>query len=162
MSFILALDLGSADGDHSVRWWRLPSGHLYIIPDYLPDEWLDRIRLEIDSDGKPHYLWTGWNNGKGHAKVRRQGKAIYCHRDIVERVDGITLGRFDYVDHLCRRKSCLNYDCLEVVPPGVNTQRGPGAQQQFKPADAYLDTAPSPGTSWVEQLFLREPLDAEG
>lgn len=156
----ITIGIGLARGDDLsavFRAWRLPGGQCLVIPDYLPSEWLDRITPVWGDDGKWHYLWTGWNNGQGHAKVRRQGKAIYCHRDIVERVDGIKLARFQYVDHKCARKNCLNYYCLEVVPPGVNTQRGPGALTQFKPGGAYLDTVPSPGTSWVEERFLETP-----
>lgn len=155
----VGIDLAKGNDLSAVfRAWQ-HNGRLYVVPDYLPDEWLDRITLEVDADGKPHYLWTGWNNGEGHAKVKRQGKTIYCHRDIVERVEGRKLTRLQYVDHECARKNCLNYDCLEAVPPGVNTQRGPGRHTQFKPAAAYLDSAPLPDT-WVKQLFLAEPLDA--
>lgn len=127
------------------------------LPAYLPPEWHDRIVVEIDQDGKLHYLWTGWNNGQGHAKVRRQGAAIYCHRDVVERVEGRKLTRFQYVDHLCTRKACLNYDCLEVVPPGVNTLRGPGRLTQFKPAAPPEEPSPCSAT-WREPLELLDGL----
>lgn len=149
------LDIASGP-DVTVRWWCTGDGGMWIVPDYIPTHWLDRITLEWgpDRDGNMrwHYLWTGWNNGEGHAKVRHQGKAIYCHRDIVERVEGRKLSRWNYVDHRCERKNCLNYDCLEAVPPGENTRRGPGAHQQFKPADAYVEPERSPAT-------YGEPLD---
>lgn len=125
-------------------------GHCHWIPLYIPDHWLNRIRVEWH-DGKPHYLWTGWNNGDGHGKVRHAGKAIYCYRDVVERVTGVKLTRFQYVDHKCACKPCLNFDCLEVVPPGVNTQRGPGRHTQFKPAADYPAPSPSCAT-WLEPL----------
>lgn len=148
-------DIARAGGDESIvaRYMADGLGKLWLIPDYLPDEWLDRITLEVDADGKGHWLWTGWNNGQGHAKVRRDGKTLYCHRDIVERVTGRKLTRFQYVDHLCARKPCLNFDCLEVVLPGVNTHRGPGRHTQFKPAEPPPEPLQPFGT-W------REPLDA--
>lgn len=137
--------------------WRMPDGQLVPVPHYIPLSWRDRITPEWGPDRagnmRWHLLWTGWNNGQGHAKVRCQGKAKYCHRDIVERVDGVKLRRFQYVDHLCDRKNCLTYECLEAVPPGVNTQRGPGRHTQFKPAGQLVEELRSYAT-W------QEPLDA--
>lgn len=135
------VDLGSADGDATVYWWLL-NGRIIIAPSYLPVEWLDRITPAIDATGRLHLLWTGWNNGQGHGKVRVDGKVRYVYREVVERVTGRKLSRFDYVDHLCTRKRCVNFDCLEVVPPGENTRRGPGRLMQFKPA--ALLPPPSP------------------
>lgn len=101
------------------------------LPDYIPSAWHNRIQILSDHRGV-HYLWTGWNNGQGHGKVWREGKMRYTHREIVERVEGRKLERFDYVDHRCERKPCLNYDCLEVVPPAENTARGPGRHTQYR------------------------------
>jgi hypothetical protein len=116
--------------------WLLADGRLVMRPYYIPVEWMGRISPEVDADGKVHLLWTGWNNGKGHAKFSRGGKPAYCYRDIIERVDGMLLRRFDYVDHLCKRKACLTYECFEVVSPKVNTERGPGMGFWFKPKEA--------------------------
>ena len=129
----VTFDLGSPDGDATVYWWRLPNGQLVVKPDYIPVEWMSRIAPEIDADGKVHLLWTDWNNGKGHAKFSRAGKPTYCYRWIIEQVTGMILRHLDYVDHLCKRKACLTYECFEVVSPLVNTQRGPGMGFWFKP-----------------------------
>lgn len=107
-----------------------------LLPDYIPREWADRITILEDERGR-HYLWTGWNNGEGHGKVRIDGKACYTHRIIVERVRGVVLGTLDYVDHKCERKACLNYDHLEPVTPGENVARGPGRHWQYKKRDYY-------------------------
>lgn len=101
------------------------------LPDYIPAEWRNRITIHCDGRGV-HYLWTGWNNGEGHGKVRVKGKMRYTHREIVERVTGTKLERRDYVDHLCELKPCLNFDHLEPVPPGENTARGPGSRTQYR------------------------------
>jgi hypothetical protein len=111
-----------------------------LVPDYIPNSWLNRLKLEIDAMGQPHFLWTGWNNGEGHGKYRDGKKIRYTHRTVVEKVRGIVLSRWQYVDHIaeiCGRKRCCNYDHLEPVTPGVNTARGPGAETQFKPVWGY-------------------------
>lgn len=131
-------------------------GVFHRLPDYIPDAWLERITVELDADCHVHFLWTGWNNGEGHAKFKRGGKTLYCHRDIVERVERRTLTRWNYVDHKCARKNCLNYYHLEAVSPGENTRRGPGGQQQYKPAGAYQEPEPSSAT-WQEKYG--DPLD---
>lgn len=158
---ISAWDLGTTPST-TAYGWGVPGADgtvRYVAkPDYIPLEWCNRIYPEWgpDRDGNMrwHLLWTGWNNGEGHAKVRRQGAAIYCHRDIVERVEQRKLSRWNYVDHRCERKNCLTYECLEAVRPGENTRRGPGAQHQFKPAGAYQEPEPRPAT------FYGDPLDA--
>jgi hypothetical protein len=129
----MGVDMGSPDGDACVHGWRLPDGRHVVKPDYIPLDWMARIAPEIDSEGKVHLMWTGWNNGEGHAKFHRAGKATYCYRYIIEKVTGMILRRFDYVDHLCKRKPCLTFECLEVVSPRVNTERGPGKGFWFKP-----------------------------
>lgn len=130
------------------RAFKMPGGQLVMVPDYIPDAWLDRITPEWgprpDGTMAWHFMWTGWNNGQGHGKVRRAGKTLYTHRDVVERVTGRKLARKDFVDHLCKRKPCLTFGCLEVVPPGENTRRGPGVHHQFKPAAAKPAPESSP------------------
>lgn len=116
-------------------------GIWYLIPDYIPDGWVNRLRLEVEKyNGRVHWHWTGWNNGEGHGKFKQGGKTKYVHRDVVERVDGVKLTRWQYVDHkveVCGRKSCMVRDHLEPVPPGVNTARGPGAATQYRPPADY-------------------------
>lgn len=92
------------------------------LPSYIPGAWRDRILVVYDARGV-HYIWTGWHNGQGHGKVSVAGKVKYTHRIIFENVSGIKLKRFDYVDHLCKHKGCLNFDCLEAVTPKENTAR---------------------------------------
>lgn len=105
------------------------------LPWYIPERWHDRVTVFFDHQGV-HFLWTGWNNGQGHAKAKVDGVTVYIHRWIYTIVTGIVLDRFDYVDHRCGYKNCLNYDCHEAVPPGVNTERGPGRLTQYRSADA--------------------------
>lgn len=132
----MAWDLGVA-ADEAAHWWRLPDGTMVEKPAYIPAEWMDRITPEWGPDRNGvhrwHLMWTGWHNGKGHAKFSRAGKPTYCYRYIIEKVTGFILRRFDYVDHICERKPCLTFECLEVVSPKVNTERGPGMGFWFRP-----------------------------
>lgn len=135
------------------------------IPSYIPAHWHNRIKPEWGPDrygvDRWHYVWTGWNNGKGHAKVRENGKMIYCHRRVVEIVEKRKLSRFNYVDHKCERKGCLNYDCLEAVTPGENTRRSHGDRHQFKNAGAYVQPESSSATCPPGQMAVPygDPLD---
>lgn len=113
-----------------------PNVTLVTIPSYIPDKWLNRIKVAIDDRGT-HYLWTGWNNGKGHAKASIAGKMVYCYRYLYQQITGTTLRRWDHIDYLCERKPCLNFDHWEKVAPGVNTERGPGQRHQFKAPAVY-------------------------
>lgn len=153
----LHFSLGGRKGPVLHRIMTTPEpGAVATVPDYIPDEWLNRLRLEIDAAGQPHFLWTGWNNGEGHGKFKEDGKARYTHRAVVEKVERRTLTRLDYVDHkaeICGRKACCNYDHLETVPPGVNTARGHGAANQFRKAAEY-------NAEMYREHYYGDPLDA--
>lgn len=105
--------------------------YVETLPSYIPREWWDRVEVVVDERGV-HYCWTGWNNGEGHGKAKVDGRTVYTHREIYERCSGVKLGRFDFVDHGCERKPCMNFDHLEAVPPAVNTARGPGRHTQYR------------------------------
>lgn len=109
---------------------------MIIIPDYIPEHWHDRIKIVEDERGI-HYLWTGWNNGEGHGKVRVEGKQVYTHRYVYSKVHGIVLRTLDFVDHLCERKPCVNVNHMEKVTPAINTARGPGKFWQFRCREEY-------------------------
>lgn len=106
---------------------------LVVLPSYIPEAWHNRIRIEIDERGV-HYLWTGWSNGEGHGKVRVKGKAVYVHREVIRLKTGVPVPKNKVVDHLCRHRPCMNFDCLEPVTVAVNTYRGDGAYYQYKKA----------------------------
>lgn len=138
---IVGIDLASGP-DIEAWYWRMPQGYYILKPDYIPVEWMSRITPEYGPDRNGvcrwHLLWTGWNNGEGHGKFKRAGRAAYCYREVVEKVTGRLLTRDQHVDHICERKPCLTFECLEVVSPGENVARGPGADNQFKPTGQYV------------------------
>lgn len=126
---LFGVDFGSPDGDTTV-YAAVVNGRCYIMPEYL-HPWANRITCSVDERGV-HWLWNGWNNGEGHAKVRIAGKTRYLYRHLFEKLNGVTLVRCDHIDHLCERKPCLNAEHWEKVTPGENTARGPGRWTQFK------------------------------
>lgn len=132
----MPMGVWQGDAGARVHGWAV-NGHHIRKPDYIPVAWMDRIKPEWGPDREGnmrwHLIWTGWNNGKGHAKFTLDGRPTYCYRWIIEQVTGYILRRFDYVDHLCERKACLTLECLDVVSPRVNTERGPGKGFWFKP-----------------------------
>ncbi len=117
------------------------------LPDWIPDR--IRSRITVEDHGHTTLCWSvsGWNDGKGHAKIRWWGRCTFTH--IVCWCIKHGLARSDVkgvLDHLCRNESCCNPDHLEDVTVKVNTDRGYGRHNQFKPADSY-------------ERDWREPLD---
>jgi len=59
----------------------------------------------------------------GYAEVFKRGKNYYAHRVVYEAIRGpIPAGM--QIDHLCRNRSCVNPDHLEVVTRKENILRG--------------------------------------
>lgn len=86
----------------------------------LPQRFLTKIEV---SDGC--WLWTAYTNKDGYACTKWQGKSALTHRVIYELAfgpvpEGLTL------DHLCRRRNCVNPNHLEAVKHSVNLARGDG------------------------------------
>ena len=77
--------------------------------------------------------WSGWSDGKGHPKVRVDGKPIYLHRLSWEKFNGREFPCGMHGDHLCRNRPCFNPMHIEPVPPVENHRRGNGPTTQFKP-----------------------------
>lgn len=110
----------------------------------LPLHWRDKITF-CTSLEQPHDLraqrivccagpcwnWNGWNSGKGHGKLKENGKAKMAHRAIYELCIGPIEPPTVQLDHLCRNRSCANPYHVEPVTPKVNTERGNGVKYQF-------------------------------
>lgn len=77
--------------------------------------------------------WTGYvrKAGYGIINIRRNGKNYprHAHRVAYETFRG-PVPEGMQVDHLCRRRDCINPSHMEVVTPGENTRRGIVAEVQ--------------------------------
>ena len=89
-------------------------------PATLPTRFTDKTRLDGDC-----LVWTGCLNSRGYGCFGwgRKGRNVLAHRFAYEVLvgpipDGLT------VDHLCRRRTCVNVAHMEVVTNLVNVMRG--------------------------------------
>lgn len=80
----------------------------------------------------PCMLWEGATQSKGYGSVtNHKGSSVLIHRKVWEESrgpipDGMT------IDHLCRQKTCINPDHMEVVTRAENSRRALAAQTHCK------------------------------
>ena len=117
---------------HYGRWMRQgdPAVSLNAIP------WEDRFfqNWTVEADGC--WLWTGTINHAGygrfamprshHGQRERMAHRMTYEMAVGQVPDGLQL------DHLCRRRSCVNPDHLEAVTSAENTRRGLTARRQLE------------------------------
>ncbi|MCY1145259.1 HNH endonuclease [Actinoplanes sp. Pm04-4] len=70
-------------------------------------------------DGGCHLYWGSTTNGYG--QIREHGRTRYVHR-IAAREAGMDI-EGKTIDHLCRRRNCVNVAHLQVVSREENTRR---------------------------------------
>lgn len=120
------------------------------LPDFIPDRIRNRITIVDNGDHRgPCWMVSGWDDGKGHKKIRWGGVCTFVHRVVLALHLKREVKELDTVDHLCRYEPCCNPAHLENVTVKVNTDRGDGKQNQFRPAESYSR----------EPYDWREPLD---
>ncbi|MFE1731679.1 HNH endonuclease signature motif containing protein [Streptomyces bacillaris] len=67
--------------------------------------------------------WTAHVKPNGYGQFKVAGRPQYAHRVAYELVRG-PIPRGLVIDHLCRRRHCVNPDHLEVVTTRTNIRRG--------------------------------------
>jgi len=78
-------------------------------------------RYEIADNGC--WLWTGARQRDGYGTFEVNGKCIVAHRYFYEFFNSTRIPPGMHIDHLCKRKRCVNPLHLEVVTPGENVRR---------------------------------------
>ena len=89
--------------------------HLMYTP--TMERYFERCDKENDC-----LLWTGWLH-RDYAVVEVSGKRKRLHRLVYEFYNG-DIGAGLVIDHLCRKKSCINPNHLEAVTNRENLDRG--------------------------------------
>lgn len=89
----------------------------------------------------PCWLYHGADNGKGHKKVRIDGRYQYFHRVSFSAFHGIPLAQVDTCDHLCRNRNCFQPLHIDSVTSIENWLRGDGHLTTFKPKTAVEQDA---------------------
>jgi hypothetical protein len=76
----------------------------------------------------PCWVWQLGVVPNGYGMRRgRDGKMVYAHRHSYEQKFG-SIPADRQVDHLCRVRTCVNADHLELVTPAENIRRGAGTK----------------------------------
>lgn len=81
----------------------------------------DRFWAKVVQDGDG-WIWTGARNSKGYGQWAVTGRSRSVHRLAYEAFVGPIPARL-VLDHLCRRRTCLNPDHLEPVTDAENSRR---------------------------------------
>lgn len=74
-------------------------------------------------NGTPCIDWTAYLNEDGYGTFKVAGKVLKAHRFSYEQFVG-PIPTSLQIDHLCRRRNCVNPDHIEPVTSGENSRRG--------------------------------------
>ena len=118
----------------------------------LPKRLVSRITQPQGACGCWHV--SGWNDGKGYAKMKVLGSAHYVHRVVFEFVHGPDCWDGNILHHLCYNRDCCNP--FHVVPTTVqfNTLDGDAVLYGDVPFVDYknVDTSKLSTTGGWEQI----------
>ncbi|WP_088256981.1 HNH endonuclease signature motif containing protein [Fimbriiglobus ruber] len=76
----------------------------------------------IRCKGTGCWIWQGASTTLGYGQIWKKGKNILAHRAVFEMFKYAVPKGFE-LDHLCRNKSCVNPQHLEVVTHSENLLR---------------------------------------
>lgn len=84
-------------------------------------------RYVVDETGC--MIWTGALTSEGYAVASLAGRIVLVHRLAYEKEHG-SVPEGLQLDHLCRKRPCINAAHLEAVESGENTRRGRNANRE--------------------------------
>lgn len=87
------------------------------------DPYLARVLRRVEVDGVGCWIWTA-SLRDGYGQVRQGGSTRGAHRVVYELLVGDVEPDLD-LDHLCRRRHCVNPDHLQPVTRRENLERSP-------------------------------------
>lgn len=90
---------------------------------------LERFMEKVEKVDSGCWLWRGYIMPKGYGQCSGYGRSTRAHRVIYELVKGLIPAGLQ-LDHLCRVRSCVNPDHLEIVTAKENVLRGIGVTAQ--------------------------------
>lgn len=91
-----------------------------IPPLFIKD--IERISKKINMSGDC-WLWEGHVGQNGYGQVGIRDAVYQAHRVVYFIVKG-SIDTHKYIDHLCRKRSCVNPKHLEEVTHADNVARG--------------------------------------
>jgi hypothetical protein len=101
---------------------RVKNAKGHFAPKTLADA-LQRLATEVVEDPETGCLvWQGSKTAQGYGDLRFDHKHKLAHRLAYENAKG-PIPEGLYIDHLCRRRDCINPDHLEPVTHAENLKR---------------------------------------
>jgi hypothetical protein len=85
---------------------------------------------ENQLNNSPCWDWTGYKDEKGYGRIYKEGLNKYAHRYAYEHFVGPIPDNLE-IDHLCRRRCCVNPEHLEAVTHRVNVARGTSPSAKY-------------------------------
>lgn len=79
---------------------------------------------ENDTYGSECWIWIGYIADNGYGELEYCGKRDRAHRFVYECLTKQVIPEKLTIDHLCRRRDCVNPEHMEIVTRGENVLRG--------------------------------------
>lgn len=100
------------------------------------DNFVERLQVEDDC-----LVWTGNLNPDGYGRIMIERKRLWTHRYVWEQCAG-TIPDGMEINHLCKRRSCVKFEHLEVLshPDNVRYSRKTHCKNGHPFNETYLQT----------------------